>query len=82
MMSSSDIESQPTSSRSPLKLIAISRRAKIILSVAFLLGAVAAVGVCAAAVGFSVAGSNGGRSDEGANVGTRSLSESSNEVSQ
>ena len=70
-MSSSDLESQQTSSRG---LSSISRRGKIILSLALLLGAVAAVGVCAAAVGLGVASSNSGGSEQPTNEETRSLS--------
>ena len=81
-MSSSDIESQPTTSRGSLLLASVSHKWKIILSVAILLGVVAAVGVCATVVGLGVAStSSGGRgSEEGVSEGTRSLSDGGEEV--
>jgi hypothetical protein len=68
-MSSSDIESLPTANTGGS--LTLSRKWKIVASVAFLLGAVATAGVCATAVG--VATTSGGGGSEGAGEDTRSL---------
>ena len=63
-MSSGDIESQPSAGRGGSLLPAggVSRKWKIILAAAFLVGAVAVVGVCATAVGLGVVGTRDARS--------------------
>jgi hypothetical protein len=75
-MSSSDVESQPSTGRGgSIMPVGISRKWKIVLAAAFLLGAVAVVGVCATAVGLGVTATTSGRSmsEEGINKEARSL---------
>ena len=71
-MSSGDIESQPSAGRGGSLLPAggVSRKWKIILAAAFLVGAVAVVGVCATAVGLGVVGARSG-GEEGTSQGER-----------
>ena len=78
-MSSSDLELQPTAGRGGSTLpVGVSRKWKIVLAAAFLLGAVAVVGVCATAVGLGVTATTSGRSmsEEGMNKEARTLGDS------
>ena len=78
-MSSGDIEFQPTAGKGGSILpVGITRKWKIIIGAAFLLGAVAIVGVCATAVSLGVVtGTQNGRSgsEEGMGKEARSLND-------
>ena len=80
--SASNIESlTPTSRGSPVFSLIITHKWKLVLSVALLLGAVAAIGVCAAAVSVTSTGAGRETTDSTRSVHSQEINGEASEVS-